>query len=171
MRIVRLLLVLSLIMIIGSTFSYHPVSYQLWILPESYAGLAFKGVSNCEIHVQVIGAEVVPLHVFVLNEEDLLTCIKTGSLVNTTPLAGATGTSEISLFIHFPAPGIYGLIIETNVTRQVPAHVSVSSIPPQLVPLVTGLILLLPALLFLFGQRVVKRHHVEEQIRTAAKAD
>ncbi|NWF94984.1 MAG: hypothetical protein HXY34_02480 [Candidatus Thorarchaeota archaeon] len=153
MRTVRLFLVVSLVMLLGSTISYVPVSQQLQISNQSYGALSFKAISYTEIHARVIDPEVVTLSVFVLTEEDYLTSIREGSLVNTTPLANAAGASEISLLLHFPVPDIYGVLVETNESRTVSVYVTVSSIPPQLAPLVTGLILLTFTVLFVFIQK------------------
>lgn len=163
-RLFKFLFVVGLVMMAGSMLTYPPISITLQISNLSYRGLLFKGVSSTNIHAEVLEPDVVEFSMFVMNQEDLVRCIREGSLVNTSPIASATGESELSLSVILPHPGIYGVVLMMNGTQSVEIHLAITSVAPQWPPLLTGLVLIATASLRLLISKSITYIHKQSSV-------
>jgi len=156
MRWSKLILVIGLVLMAGSTLVFPPVFSTIEISSRSYQGILFKGTGTTSIHTEIIGLDIMEYSVFVLNKDDLITSIREGSLDNTTPIFRGNTSSTLSLLIEFPEPSLYGVLLMTDTNDTAEVRLSITSVIPQWPLLLPGMLLVAFVIAGMLFQKLIK---------------
>lgn len=155
MRIGKILIAISVSILLLSFLPFSNIRMSGNVEPNEYRGRIFGLGSHILIDIETTDNQ--QISVFILDWNNSMLLLGSGSLNDTTPVVSWENTTGYSGRVEVPFLGLYSIVVITPSNETVQFDVDIDYILPQYFIFLTGVTIFLLGVLLIAGNKLILR--------------